>query len=170
MEAVPSQVGVEVTAVTVAFTGVMLSATPLICAVQTPLEVVQVAVPRVVPLVRLKVTVTDAPLIKAFVEVLRRVTWRAGRQVPKPTVSEAFEVALMVVRGAAVVVVVGAVVVVVVGAAVVVVVGAAVVVVGAVVVVVVAIVVVDDATGIDVPVGPEPEMLGRAPMRLLVVL
>ncbi len=130
----------------------------------------QVSVPKVVPLVRLNVTVTPAPEIAALVVLFLMVTVSAGRQ-PLPLVSDVFEVALTYDCWAAVVlvVVVGAAVVVV-GAAVVVVVGAAVVVVGAAVVVVVgAAVVLDELPGMEVPVGAPPLVVGNAPMRLLVV-
>ena len=173
VEVAPFHVGVDVTDVTVATTVVMLSETPLIWASHWPLVlVVHEAVPRLLPFVRRKVTVTVALATAAFVEVFRTVTVSAGRH-PPPDVSDVSEVELTKLLGAAVVVVVGGTVVVVVGGAVVVVVGGAVVVVvvGAAVVVVVGatVVVVDDAPGMDVPVGADPSMLGSAPMRVLVV-
>jgi len=171
----PFHDGMEVTAVTVASTVVMVSETPLILAWHTPEAlVVHESLPNEVPLVRRNVTVTVAFAMEALVTVFLRVTVKAGRH-PEPLLSELAEVLLtnercatVVVVGAAVVVVVGAAVVVV-GGQVVVVVGAAVVVVGAAVVVVGAAVVLDDPPGIEVPVGVSPLALGRAPMRLLVV-
>jgi hypothetical protein len=166
----PFHGGDAVTFVTVAMTVVMESETPLIRARHWPVApVVQVAVPRLLPFVRVKRTVTPAPETFAPVLEFLMVTVSAGRQ-PLPEVSELLLVLLMYERGAAVVVVVvGGAVVVVVGGAVVVVVGGAVVVVGGAVVVVVATVVVGDPPGIEVPVGAAPSVPGRAPMRPLVV-
>ena len=95
VEAVPFQVGVAVTAVTVAITVVIESATPLICASHTPLEVVQLSDPRTTPFVRLKVTVTLAFDTSALVTELRKVTVIAGRHVLRPEVSDVSEVELM---------------------------------------------------------------------------
>ncbi len=95
MAVAPFHVGDAVTVVTVAMTEVMESDTPLMRARHCPLAaVVQLAVPRLLPFVRVKRTVTVAPETFAPVLVFLIVTLMAGRQ-PLPEVSELAVVPLM---------------------------------------------------------------------------